>query len=265
MKTLLRAWPIVVISLIGLLASLEAYTVIIDPGHGGSDPGAVRPGAYEKQLTLSTSVMLAAELRRLGVPYVMTRYNDETRSLTSRRDLAARYPRSVFVSIHCNAAQSTAARGVETFYHDTSGRALGAQVQRALIYMTGAQDRGRKDTRIQSAGKESCSGGHSRRGWIHFECVGASALSGSTLPASGSPRYCDGTGRHLWSTKARRGCSAAPDSASGCSCSSYSEFTGTSGSCCDDILRDTRPPEALNLLSRNFEYLRKLQKLGLLK
>ena len=144
MKTLVRAWPIVVISLIGLLASLEAYTVIIDPGHGGSDPGAVRPGAYEKQLTLSTSVMLAAELRRLGVPYVMTRYSDETCSLISRRDLAARYPGSVFVSIHYNAAQSTAASGIETFYHGTSGRALGAQVQRALIYMTGAPNRGLK-------------------------------------------------------------------------------------------------------------------------
>ncbi len=144
MKTLVCAWPIVVISLIGLLASLEAYTVIIDPGHGGSDPGAVRPGAYEKQLTLSTSVMLAAELRRLGVPYVMTRYSDETCSLISRRDLAARYPGSVFVSIHYNAAQSTAASGIETFYHGTSGRALGAQVQRALIYMTGAPNRGLK-------------------------------------------------------------------------------------------------------------------------
>ena len=52
MNTLLHA-RLVVMLLIGLLASLEAYTVIIDPGHGGTDPGAVRPGAYEKHLTLS--------------------------------------------------------------------------------------------------------------------------------------------------------------------------------------------------------------------
>lgn len=144
MKTLLSACSVVVMTLIVLLASLEAYTVIIDPGHGGTDPGAVRPGAYEKQLTLSTSLMLAAELRRLGIPYVMTRSGDETRSLTSRRDLAGRYPGSVFVSIHYNAAKNTGARGIETFYHGMGGRALGAQVQRALIYMTGAPDRGLK-------------------------------------------------------------------------------------------------------------------------
>ena len=81
--------------------------------------------------------MLASELQRLGIPYVMTRSSDETRSLTSRRDLAACYPGSVFVSIHYNASQNTAARGVETFYHGASGRALGTQVQRALVYMTG--------------------------------------------------------------------------------------------------------------------------------
>ena len=57
--------------------------------------------------------MLASELQRLGIPYVMTRSSDETRSLTSRRDLAARYPGSVFVSIPYNAAQNTAARGME--------------------------------------------------------------------------------------------------------------------------------------------------------
>ena len=144
MKSLLPACSVVVLALIGLLTSLEAYTVIIDPGHGGADPGAVRPGAYEKQLTLSSSLLLAAELRRLGIPYVMTRCGDETRSLASRRDLAGRYPGSVFVSIHYNAAENRSARGVETFYHGASGRVLGAQVQRALIYMTGAPDRGLK-------------------------------------------------------------------------------------------------------------------------
>ena len=193
MKTLLPACSVVVMTLIGLLASLEAYTVIIDPGHGGTDPGAVRPGAYEKQLTLSTSLMLAAELRRLGIPYVMTRSGDETRSLTSRRDLAGRYPGSVFVSIHYNAAEQWGTRDRNVLPWNGWARSWGSRTTCPDLHDWGSRSRA-QEAWFQSPGEEPCSGSDSRRRRLHLECLGASALPGPSLPARRGPRDCHGLG-----------------------------------------------------------------------
>ena len=89
-------------------------TVVIDPGHGGHDAGAVSSIAREKDLNLAVARRLRKMLERQGYRVVMTRDGDYFLSLQERVDIANRIPDSVFVSIHHNAGRS-AASGIETF------------------------------------------------------------------------------------------------------------------------------------------------------
>jgi N-acetylmuramoyl-L-alanine amidase len=99
----------------------HARVVIIDPGHGGRDPGKIGPnGLREKDVTLMVSQRVAAVLRDRGYEVHLTRTTDTLISLADRPRLANRWrgdrQRAVFLSIHANSAPSTAARGFETFF-----------------------------------------------------------------------------------------------------------------------------------------------------
>lgn len=90
-------------------------SIIIDPGHGGTDPGTVAGGEYEKTWTLKVSTALADELRRRGWPVELTRTDDAAVPLPDRAGISNRQPRLAFVSIHFNAG-GVDATGVETYY-----------------------------------------------------------------------------------------------------------------------------------------------------
>jgi N-acetylmuramoyl-L-alanine amidase len=95
--------------------------VVIDPGHGGRDPGKIGPnGLREKDVTLLISQRLAAVLRDRGYEVHLTRTTDTLIALADRPRLANQWrgdrPVAVFLSIHANAAPSTSARGFETFF-----------------------------------------------------------------------------------------------------------------------------------------------------
>lgn len=112
-------------------AAPVAPTVVLDPGHGGSNSGAKGPGLYEKQLTLVLATEVAARLREAGVRVELTRTDDRTLSLRQRVALADRLPADLFVSIHANASPSRTQRGYETFVLtpraiEVDGRALRA-------------------------------------------------------------------------------------------------------------------------------------------
>jgi N-acetylmuramoyl-L-alanine amidase len=99
----------------------EPRVVIIDPGHGGRDPGKVGPnGLREKDVTLAISQRLAAVLRDRGYEVHLTRTTDTLIALVDRPRLANKWrgdrQGAVFISIHANSAVSTAARGFETFF-----------------------------------------------------------------------------------------------------------------------------------------------------
>lgn len=89
-------------------------TVVIDPGHGGHDAGAVSSIAREKDLNLAVARKLRKLLQNKGFRVVMTRDGDYFLTLQQRVDIANRIPDSIFVSIHHNAGR-TEASGIETF------------------------------------------------------------------------------------------------------------------------------------------------------
>jgi N-acetylmuramoyl-L-alanine amidase len=91
--------------------------IVIDPGHGGDDHGAVsRNGMREKDLVLAIARQLATALASRGHTVRLTRSGDESRALTDRAAFANRLEAKVFVSLHANASTATAVNGAETYY-----------------------------------------------------------------------------------------------------------------------------------------------------
>ncbi len=156
------------------LGARKTRTVVLDPGHGGKDPGTIgKSGAQEKILVLDIARRVRAHLAAAGVRVVMTRNKDRFWTLKDRPYLASRGGGDVFVSIHINSAGSRTAQGVETYvtpvenYPPTSdarlnrkypakinnrfnhsNSVLGSQIHRALIGITRATDRGLKHARF---------------------------------------------------------------------------------------------------------------------
>ncbi len=96
--------------------SIPLGKVILDPGHGGQDCGALGPTRIrEKDVALSVALRLKALLEAEGVQVVMTRSNDTFIPLLQRSEMANRSGADLFLSIHCNGAASSAPSGVETF------------------------------------------------------------------------------------------------------------------------------------------------------
>jgi N-acetylmuramoyl-L-alanine amidase len=94
-------------------------TVVLDPGHGGRDPGAVGVGGVrEKDVTLAMAHALEDDLRERGFEVVLTRKDDRAVSLEERSAIAEAADGDLFVSLHANAARRRAVRGVETYYLD---------------------------------------------------------------------------------------------------------------------------------------------------
>ena len=100
--------------------STKGKLIVIDPGHGGSDSGAVGNGLKEKNVVLATSKKLGALLQKRGYRVLYTRSTDVFINLRSRTIFAGKKNADMFISIHANAAPnaSSASRmsGVETFF-----------------------------------------------------------------------------------------------------------------------------------------------------
>ena len=98
---------------------LGVQRVVLDPGHGGTDPGAIgRTGVAEKWLTLQLSLTLAERLRATGYEVLLTRQDDSTLTLQKRTEFANGVAADVLISIHINSARNRKLRGFETYYLD---------------------------------------------------------------------------------------------------------------------------------------------------
>ncbi|NJP10577.1 MAG: hypothetical protein HC866_14760 [Leptolyngbyaceae cyanobacterium RU_5_1] len=122
--------------------------VVIDPGHGGGDPGAVGIGGLrEAETVLDISRQVVSLLKQQGIQAVLTRQSDQEIELGPRVQFAERANADVFVSIHANAfdANRTDVNGVETYYHSSAeGKRLARVIQDNLLQGLGARDRGVK-------------------------------------------------------------------------------------------------------------------------
>ncbi len=116
--------------------------VVLDPGHGGIDYGAIRSGINEKDINTSVSLKTAAILRSNGYKVYMTRDEDKTVSLEDRVVFAEEIKPDIFVSIHVNSSQGTSATGIETHYYHDYSIPLGKLVQNSMKKYINSPDRG---------------------------------------------------------------------------------------------------------------------------
>ena len=167
---------------------LIAKTIVIDPGHGGKDPGAFGKGTvHEKDIVLNISGKLREVLTARGYTVLMTRDTNRFIQLKERTKFATQHKADLFLSIHANGSTSSQANGIETYYLDVNStdkaaeqiaarenansgysiqelesllkgliqesksedsKRLAEHVQQKLVQVTGAADRGVKHARF---------------------------------------------------------------------------------------------------------------------
>lgn len=131
-------------------SSNQGTLIVIDPGHGGRDPGAVGANIHEKEVVLKTSLYLQKELEKLGYRVYMTRSTDEYVNLFERATVANGVNADLFISIHANAHTTASPNGIEVLYGDTqpgskkTDKVLAELIQKELVSATGATNRGVK-------------------------------------------------------------------------------------------------------------------------
>jgi N-acetylmuramoyl-L-alanine amidase len=115
-----------------VLASPSHPVVVLDPGHGGSNPGAHGVGELvEKQLTLAIARLVAEQLHARDIDVRLTREDDRTLTLRQRVAFADAIPADLFVSIHANASPTRTQRGFETFVLTVKGVDIDARALRS--------------------------------------------------------------------------------------------------------------------------------------
>jgi len=123
--------------------------ICLDPGHSGPyEPGACAGGVSEADINLAMARLLGQELTAAGHAVILTRSGPiASDGLKFRAELANQWEADVFLSLHCNAAATVAAKGVETFCFPGSqmGRQLAGHIQQALSEAGYTLDRGVKE------------------------------------------------------------------------------------------------------------------------
>ena len=133
------------------------FVVVLDPGHGGPDPGAIGiDGLQEKGIVLDIGQKVAAILEQQGIQAVITRPDDRDLDLEPRVQLAERINATVFVSIHANSINLSRQdiSGLETYYYQ-SGLNLARIIHQSVLEGTGIQDRGVRSARFYVLRKTS--------------------------------------------------------------------------------------------------------------
>ncbi len=130
---------------------LRGKVIVVDPGHGGSNPGAVANNTRESDNNLAVGLNLRDKLMQAGAKVIMTRDSDRTvapegstlgQELQARVDIAETNHADIFVSIHSNENPDSSIAGATTFYHSGKSPDLAQAVQSSLVKETGAIDKG---------------------------------------------------------------------------------------------------------------------------
>lgn len=135
-----------------------ALTIVLDPGHGGKDPGAVGPtGLKESDVNHDVCRRVAEFLNKDEFNVFLTRGMTEFKSLKDRTDFAKGKNAYILVSVHCNAAENRQANGIETYFYKSGGRGdkLASLIQKHLLVRTGLRDRGIKSGNLHMVRESS--------------------------------------------------------------------------------------------------------------
>jgi len=176
------------------------WVVVIDPGHGGEDPGAIGIGGLqEKEIVLDISRQVAALLNQQGVNAILTRSADLPSSaqldLQPRVDIAERNRANIFVSIHANAINMSRPdiSGLETYYAPGSsqGAALARSIHNSILNGVNIRDRGVRAARFYVIRKTSMPATLVETGFV--------------TGAEDAARFSSATGRQQLATAIARG------------------------------------------------------------
>ncbi|MBY0360214.1 MAG: N-acetylmuramoyl-L-alanine amidase [Candidatus Obscuribacterales bacterium] len=123
--------------------------VVLDAGHGGSDPGAQRGSVQEKELTLAITKKLERYLQSRGMKTIMTRNDDTFISLEERVRITNSSAPDAFVSVHINSLETNSAiQGIETYYQTEQSRPLADKIHQSLVSELGVPNRSVRKARF---------------------------------------------------------------------------------------------------------------------
>ncbi|MGG3739482.1 SH3 domain-containing protein [Aeribacillus pallidus] len=124
---------------------LQNQTIVIDPGHGGRDSGAVGfNGTLEKTLTLQTAELLYEKLKLSGATVILTRKNDSYISLNSRVATSHLNDADAFISIHYDSINNLSVGGFTTYYYHSYQKRLAQSIHSKIASYVHLKDRGVK-------------------------------------------------------------------------------------------------------------------------
>ena len=101
---------------LAISAAHKKMRIVVDPGHGGKDPGAVRSRMREKDWNLGVGKELASLLKKAGFEVKMTRDNDTFIALSERSKMSNNFKADLFVSVHTNASKNRNAHGFQVYF-----------------------------------------------------------------------------------------------------------------------------------------------------
>ncbi len=119
-------------------SSLNGYTIMLDPGHGGVDPGAIcavssTSFGQEKQINLSIATKVKELLEAEGARVVMTRTGDEWVCYTDRNNDVRKHNPDMFIAIHCDSSASASAMGTSAYYYRAYSQPLAKAVHESIV------------------------------------------------------------------------------------------------------------------------------------
>lgn len=135
-------------------SAVKDRIIILDPGHGGKDPGAVNSGHTEKAIVFKVTNLVRQKLEANGAKVFMTRTGDTYPSLQERVEFTRNKYGEIFVSVHVNAATSTSAQGTETYYSISTGdqheedKKLATYINTEIVNNANMRNRGVKEAQF---------------------------------------------------------------------------------------------------------------------
>ncbi len=131
-----------------IISAVEDPIIVIDPGHGGADPGAMNGEIKEKDLNLEISLALKAELEKQNVKVLLTRDIDKDMTLQERVYFANNSSAKLLLSVHFNSHVNNYANGTETYYFKPDEKRLADIIHEELVAKLGLRNNGVRKARF---------------------------------------------------------------------------------------------------------------------